>query len=50
MNIPFIGFGSFTLLPDQQSYGPTDPYLDSYTNILNAGIDWILKQTQSAAA
>jgi len=50
MNIPNIGFGSFTLFPDQQSYGPTDPYLDSYTNTLSSGIDWILKQAQSAAA
>ena len=50
MNIPNIGFGSFMLFPDQQSYGPTDPYLDTYTNTLDSGIDWILKQTQSAAA
>ncbi|KAG8217511.1 glycoside hydrolase family 5 protein [Butyriboletus roseoflavus] len=50
MNIPYIGFGSFTLFPDQQSYGFTDPYLDSYTNMLNSGIDWIIKQAQSAAA
>ncbi|KAH0830561.1 glycoside hydrolase family 5 protein [Lanmaoa asiatica] len=50
MNIPYIGFGSFTLFPDQQSYGPADPYLDSYTNTLNSGVDWILKQVQSGAA
>lgn len=50
MNIPYIGFGSFMFFPDQQYYGPTDPYLDSFTNILNSGIDWILKQAQSAAA
>ncbi|KAI9566434.1 glycoside hydrolase family 5 protein [Boletus coccyginus] len=50
MNIPDIGFGSFTLFPDQQSYGLTDPYLDSYTNMLDSGSDWISKQAQSAAA
>lgn len=50
MNIPNIGFSSFTLFPDQQSYSPPDPYLDAYTNTLNSGIDWILKQAQSAAA
>ncbi|KAN0077293.1 glycoside hydrolase family 5 protein [Tylopilus felleus] len=49
-NIPDIGFGSFTLFPDQQSYGPVDPNLDPYTNTLNTGTDWILKQAQSAAA
>ena len=49
-NIPDIGFGAFTLFPDQQSYGPTDPNLDPYTNTLNSGIDWILKQSQSADA
>lgn len=50
MNIPDIGFGSYTLFPDQQSYGSPDPYLDSYTNTVNSGIDWILMQAQSAAA
>ncbi|KAF8559570.1 glycoside hydrolase family 5 protein [Imleria badia] len=50
MNIPSIGFGSFMLFPDQQSYSPTDPYLNSYTNMLNSGIDWIHKQAQSGAA
>jgi len=50
MNIPDIGFGSFTLFPDQQSYSLTDPYLDSYTNMLDSGADWILKQAQSSAA
>ncbi|KAF9246526.1 glycoside hydrolase family 5 protein [Melanogaster broomeanus] len=50
MNIPNIGFGSFTLFPDQQSYGPDDPNLQPYENTLNSGIDWIIKQAQSAAA
>ncbi|KAG6376142.1 glycoside hydrolase family 5 protein [Boletus reticuloceps] len=50
LNIPNIGFGSFMLFPDQQSYGPADPSLDSYTNTLDLGIDWIIKQTQSANA
>ncbi|KAF8447969.1 glycoside hydrolase family 5 protein [Boletus edulis BED1] len=50
LNIPNIGFGSFMLFPDQQSYGPTDPNLDPYTNTLNLGTDWIVKQTQSANA
>lgn len=50
MNIPDIGFGSFTLFPNQQSYGPSDPNLDSYNNTVNSGDDWILKQAQSAAA
>ncbi|KAG9318477.1 glycoside hydrolase family 5 protein [Chiua virens] len=50
MNIPEIGFGGFTFFPDQDSFGPTDSYLDSYTNILNSGVDWIIKQAQSANA
>lgn len=50
MNIPDIGFGSFTLFPDQQSYGPSNPLLDSYTNTVDSGTNWILVQAQSAAA
>ncbi|KAF8844970.1 glycoside hydrolase [Paxillus ammoniavirescens] len=49
-NIPDIGFSSFTLFPDQQSYGPADPNLQPYENTVNEGVDWITKQVQSAAA
>ncbi|KAF9227932.1 glycoside hydrolase [Gyrodon lividus] len=49
-NIPEIGFSSFTLFPDQQSYGPIDPNLQPYENTVNTGVDWINIQAQSAAA
>ncbi|KIJ69403.1 glycoside hydrolase family 5 protein [Hydnomerulius pinastri MD-312] len=50
LNIPDIGFGSFQLFPDQQSYGPDDPNLQPYENTLNSGVDWIIKSAQSASA
>ncbi|KIJ17403.1 glycoside hydrolase family 5 protein [Paxillus involutus ATCC 200175] len=49
-NIPDIGFSSFTLFPDQQSYAPADPSLQPYENTVNEGVDWISNQVQSAAA
>ncbi|KAH7889702.1 glycoside hydrolase family 5 protein [Phlebopus sp. FC_14] len=50
MNIPDISFGTFTLFPDQQSYGPDDPNLSPYNNTVDQGVYWISMQAQSAAA
>ncbi|KAG2111540.1 glycoside hydrolase family 5 protein [Suillus discolor] len=49
-NIPDIGFSSFQLFPDQQSYGPDDPNIPSWQNIEQNGAQWITTQAQSAAA
>ncbi|KII88513.1 glycoside hydrolase family 5 protein [Plicaturopsis crispa FD-325 SS-3] len=50
LNIPDIGFGTFQLFPDQETYGPPDPNLPAFNNTVQTGIDWITKQAQSAAA
>ncbi|KAG1875304.1 glycoside hydrolase family 5 protein [Suillus tomentosus] len=49
-NIPDIGFSSFQLFPDQQSYGPDDPNVPSWQSIEQNGAQWITTQAQSAAA
>ncbi|KAJ8589720.1 glycoside hydrolase [Rhizopogon salebrosus TDB-379] len=49
-NIPDIGFSSFQLFPDQQSYGPDDPNVAPWQNTLQNGDQWITSQAQSAAA
>lgn len=44
INIPEIGFGTFQLFPDQNSYGVDDPNLPAFNNTLNQGLDWIRRQ------
>ncbi|KAJ3987329.1 glycoside hydrolase family 5 protein [Lentinula detonsa] len=48
LGIPEIGFGSFQLFPDQNSYGPDDPSLSAFNNTLQTGINWITTQGQIA--
>jgi mannan endo-1,4-beta-mannosidase len=48
INIPQIGFGSFQLFPDQNSYGPADPSLSPFNNTVQTGIDWINRQAEVA--
>ncbi|KDR81606.1 hypothetical protein GALMADRAFT_239658 [Galerina marginata CBS 339.88] len=43
INIPQIGFGSFQLFPDQNSYGVDDPNLSAFNNTVNQGLDWITR-------
>lgn len=50
LNIPNIGFGSFQVFPDQESYGPNDPNLDPVQNKINSSLTWIQQSAQSAAA
>ncbi|OJA10277.1 hypothetical protein AZE42_08686 [Rhizopogon vesiculosus] len=50
LNIPNIGFGSFQVFPDQDSYGPDDPNLDPVDNKINSSLLWIQQSAQSAAA
>ncbi|KAH8117603.1 glycoside hydrolase family 5 protein [Phellopilus nigrolimitatus] len=51
LNIPSIGFGSFQLLPDQNSYdvAGADPSLSGFNNTIEEGVQWIQVQAQSAA-
>ncbi|KAF8831301.1 hypothetical protein HHX47_DHR1000738 [Lentinula edodes] len=48
LGIPQIGFGSFQLFPDQNSYGPDDPSLSAFNNTLQTGINWITTHGQLA--
>lgn len=48
-NIPQIGFGTFQLFPDQNSYGVDDPNLTPFENTVQQGVDWIQQQAASAA-
>ena len=41
LNIPQIGFGTFQLFPDQNSYGIDDPTIPAFNNTVNQGLDWI---------
>lgn len=50
LNIPNIGFGSFQVFPDQESYGPDDPNLDPVANKIASSLAWINQSAQSAAA
>ncbi|KAF7338302.1 Glycoside hydrolase family 5 protein [Mycena venus] len=47
LNIPQIGFGSFQLFPDQNSYAPDDPNLSAFNNTLQAGLDWIKRHGEA---
>jgi mannan endo-1,4-beta-mannosidase len=44
LNIPQMSFGTFLLFPDQAKYGPDDPSLSSYENLVQQGVDWITRQ------
>jgi len=44
INIPQIGFGTFQLFPDQNSYGVDDPTLPAFNNTVNQGLQWIRRQ------
>jgi mannan endo-1,4-beta-mannosidase len=48
LGIPDIGFGSFQLFPDQNSYGPDDPSLPAFNNTLQTGLNWIQVHGQVA--
>ncbi|KAF5330740.1 hypothetical protein D9619_005756 [Psilocybe cf. subviscida] len=41
LNAPNIGFGTFQLFPDQNSYGVDDPTLPAFNNTVNQGLAWI---------
>lgn len=45
-NIPDVGFVSFQLFPDQNTYGPVDPNLPALNNTIQVGINWIQSQAQ----
>ncbi|KAG1837655.1 glycoside hydrolase superfamily [Suillus subalutaceus] len=49
LNIPNIGFGSFQVFPDQNTYGPDDPNLDPVQNKINSSLTWIQQSAQFAA-
>ncbi|ESK96962.1 glycoside hydrolase family 5 protein [Moniliophthora roreri MCA 2997] len=49
LSIPEIGFGSFQLFPDQNSYGPADPSLPAFNNTVQSGNDWIRRHVEAAA-
>jgi len=48
LGIPQIGFSTFQLFPDQNEYAPDDPNLPAFNNSIESGLEWILKQAQSA--
>jgi mannan endo-1,4-beta-mannosidase len=49
INIPEIGFGTFQLFPDQNSYGSTGVSIDAFNDTVNQGIEWIRRQGEAAA-
>lgn len=49
LNIPNIGFGSFQVFPDQNTYAPNDPNLDPVQNKIASGLTWIQQSAQFAA-
>lgn len=48
LGIPEIGFSTFQLFPDQNSYAANDPNLSPFNNTLQGGTEWIQKQAQTA--
>ncbi|KAF8636655.1 hypothetical protein AX17_003462 [Amanita inopinata Kibby_2008] len=49
LSIPQIGFGSFQLFPDQNTYGlVNDPSLPPFNQSLLTGLDWIRRQADAA--
>ncbi|KLO18856.1 glycoside hydrolase family 5 protein [Schizopora paradoxa] len=49
MFIGNIGFGSFQLFPDQNTYGAPDPNLPAINNTIDQGISWIKTNAMVAA-
>jgi len=49
MFIGNIGFGSFQLFPDQNTYGPPDPSLPAINNTITEGLNWIQTNAMVAA-
>ena len=41
MNIPDMDFGAFQFFPDQNKYGPDDPLLTPFENVVHQGNEWI---------
>ena len=48
LGIPQIGFSTFQLFPDQDTYASDDPNLPPFNNTVQIGLDWIQKQAQTA--
>ncbi|KAF8504040.1 glycoside hydrolase family 5 protein [Hysterangium stoloniferum] len=48
LNIPEIGFSTFQLFPDQNTYEPSDPNSNVVDNTINTGVNWIQQQAQAA--
>ncbi|TFK76450.1 glycoside hydrolase family 5 protein [Pluteus cervinus] len=44
LSIPQIGFGTFQLFPDQDTYGFDDPSLSPFDNVVQIGTNWIQRQ------
>lgn len=50
LGIPEIGFSSFQLFPDQDSYPSNDdPSVPAFNQTVDAGVDWIKKHAAAAA-
>ncbi|KAF7976296.1 hypothetical protein HWV62_6989 [Athelia sp. TMB] len=49
LGIPEVGFSSFQLFPDQDTYGDADPSLPAYNQTVDSGVDWIKKHAAAAA-
>ncbi|KAF8582695.1 glycoside hydrolase family 5 protein [Ramaria rubella] len=47
LSIPDIGFSTFQLFPDQNTYAPLDPNLNAFNNTVQAGLTWIQQQVQA---
>jgi mannan endo-1,4-beta-mannosidase len=46
INIPQIGYGSFQLFPDQDTYGPSNPNIPAFNNTVQQGLSWIQTHTE----
>ncbi|KZP24938.1 glycoside hydrolase family 5 protein [Athelia psychrophila] len=49
LGIPEIGYSSFQMFTDQDTYGSVDPSIPAYNQTVDTGVDWI-KQHVAAAA
>jgi len=47
VSIPEIGFSTFQLFPDQNSYGTPDPNLPDFNNTVDIGNQWIQRHAQN---
>lgn len=47
ISIPNIGFSTFQLFPDQNSYGVPDPNLPDFNNTVDLGNQWIVLHAQA---